>query len=704
MSPPRGTVRFDAFEVDLSAGELRKRGVRIKLSDQPFQILVALLERPGEIVTREQLRVRLWPDGTFVDFEHSLNSSVNKLREALGDTASAPRYIQTVPRKGYRFACEIQPETRAVAPQPEGRRKPTIWVAVAGLAFLAIAAIAVIAMAMKAPQQQALEVVPLTTSPGSELQPSFSPDGNYVAYTARADIFVKQVGGDSIRRLTTDPAPDVSPKWSPDGRHIAFARLLSRTNLPEAAILTVPAMGGPERLITKIRVRMIIGSASYLDWFPDSENLVISEVDAEHEQNALSGLSIRTGERWRLTDPPSRGTGDVDPAVSPDGRNLAFARVTGIERPSQIYVLKLSNARRAVGVPDTLTPQQNSRAPAWMPSGRELIFSSGAQHRKRLVRMEVGRPGTEQPLPFAAEGSMSLSAAISRNGDLTYPVFHGDVELIRTELRNDGRPVGNGTHFISSTFVDHLPDFSPDGRQVAFISNRTGSQQVWVADANGGSVRQLTSLPVDLEATWPRWSPDGRRIAFSTEPGVQVADIETGRVSMRIKDLGTEGSPEWSPDGKWLYVPANREGKVEIWRIPSDPAAGDEMVQVTKGGGANVRVSRYDGFIYYTKGRSPVELWRVSPAGGAETRLLEGVSNGANFFPARNGIYYIPSITDVRQTRIMLVDVRTGEREIAVRDAMPQWGLAVSPDGRTILHTENSGAMGSDLMLVRGFR
>ena len=108
-SPARKTLRFAVFEVDLAAGELRKNGTRIRLQEQPFQILVYLLDRAGEVVTREDLRQKLWPAHTFVDFDHSLNTAVNKLREALGDSASSPRYVETLARRGYRFLAPVQP-------------------------------------------------------------------------------------------------------------------------------------------------------------------------------------------------------------------------------------------------------------------------------------------------------------------------------------------------------------------------------------------------------------------------------------------------------------------------------------------------------------------------------------------------------------------------------------------------------------------
>jgi cholera toxin transcriptional activator len=116
-SPQKKTLRFAVFEVDLAAGELRKNGTRIRLQEQPFQILVYLLDRAGDVVTREELRQKLWPADTFVDFDHSLNTAVNKLREALGDSASSPRYVETLARRGYRFLAPVQPAESKSAPQ-----------------------------------------------------------------------------------------------------------------------------------------------------------------------------------------------------------------------------------------------------------------------------------------------------------------------------------------------------------------------------------------------------------------------------------------------------------------------------------------------------------------------------------------------------------------------------------------------------------
>ena len=219
-------VRFSVFELDLHTRELRKNGVRLKLQDQSFQILQALLERPGELVTREELRQRIWDDDTFVDFDQGLNRAVNKLREALGDGAAAPRFIETLPRRGYRFIAPVaEPNPLPEPPASRQPRKRIIGIA-AGL-LLVVGAGLWWRLGERTPAPP--EVVALNTFTGTESHPTFSPDGGQIAFAwdgekqDNSDIYVKVIGEPAALRLTTDPGFDGYPAWSPDGRQIAFA-------------------------------------------------------------------------------------------------------------------------------------------------------------------------------------------------------------------------------------------------------------------------------------------------------------------------------------------------------------------------------------------------------------------------------------------------------------------------------------------------
>ncbi len=257
-----------------------------------------------------------------------------------------------------------------------------------------------------------LQAVPLTGYPGSEFSSSFSPDGNQVAFCwdgenqDNLDIYVKMIGSETPLRLTTDPARDFSPAWSADGRRIAFLRAMPRQ---KAAVLLIPAIGGPERLVAEISD---VGgdSSSNLARGPDSKELVVTERTSPGDPFALFLLSTESGEKRRLTSPPAKSLGDSGPAFSPDGRSLAFARVLGF-LVSDIYLLALAEDLTPNGEPKRLTFQNlPSWSPTWTPDGREIVYARGLLVESMgLWRVSVSRSGEPERLPVAGEGASTRS-------------------------------------------------------------------------------------------------------------------------------------------------------------------------------------------------------------------------------------------------------------------------------------------------------
>ena len=224
---------------------------------------------------------------------------------------------------------------------------------------------------------EALQAIPLTSYPGSEFYSSFSPDGNQVAFCwdgenqDNLNIYVKMIGSETPLRLTTDPARDFNPAWSADGRTIAFLRGMPRQ---KAAVLLIPAIGGPERLVAEISDRAGIGTAPSLAWGPDGKDLVVAERSSLGDPFALFLLSTESGEKRRLTSPPAKSIGDGGPAFSPDGRSLAFVR-TLASPASDIYLLALAEDLTPNGEPKRLTFQNlPSWSPTWTPDGREIVY------------------------------------------------------------------------------------------------------------------------------------------------------------------------------------------------------------------------------------------------------------------------------------------------------------------------------------------
>ena len=329
--PARPPLRFSSFELDPHSGELRKAGVPVGLQEQSLKVLTELLERPGDLVTRAQLRQRLWPNGTFVDLEHGLNAVVNRLRETLGHSAESPRFIQTVPRRGYRFIAPVEGRSQAPAAVPE---PPTIalktrnrrWMVVGAAGIVLV--VAAIALLRKAPSVQtpSPSVVAITRLAGRESGPAFAPDGEQVAFAwsgekfNNTDIYVTLVGSTGVRRLTTDLADDFAPSWSPDGHRIAFLRRFGNS----ARIHLTSALGGPDSKLNNFPVGVVEAEGIFgaqITWSPDGRNIVAGR-DPRFSGGVVAGLyliPVDGGEPRAITR-PARSAFDGAPAFSANGR------------------------------------------------------------------------------------------------------------------------------------------------------------------------------------------------------------------------------------------------------------------------------------------------------------------------------------------------------------------------------------------------
>lgn len=269
MRQPSGIAakyRFGAFELDRELAELRKRGVRIKLQDQPYRLLCVLLENAGQVVTREALCSLLWPKDTFVEFERSLNAAVAKLRQTLGDSAENPRFIETVARRGYRFIAPVQLEADAqplpaAIPQPaelpSSPRAPSsnwkLWLVASAFVAVILVTTAIFAFRQSSGVKPLPELTRLTFDAGLTTEPALSPDGKLLAYasdrpgTGRLHIWLQQFIADGQAvQLTHGDFDDHQPAFSPDGSKLAF-----RSERDGGGIYVVPAVGGDAILLAK---------------------------------------------------------------------------------------------------------------------------------------------------------------------------------------------------------------------------------------------------------------------------------------------------------------------------------------------------------------------------------------------------------------------------------------------------------------------
>lgn len=707
---PNRTFRFGVFEVHEPSRELRKHGVRLKIQEQPFQILVLLLESPGEIVEREQIRRRLWSPDTFVDFDNAISSAVRKLRETLGDSADNPRFIETLPKRGYRFLhrVELQPPTEpSTEPKhaaPDGRAIIPVIVAVTVLL------VGLMTWWLKPSPKTGLAQltpVPLTAAQGSEQSPTFSPEGDRIAYvwaepstSNAAHIYVKTIGSGRSAPLTSAATADSDPAWSPDGRTIAFLRAQDRDD----ALYVVPAGGGVEK---KILGDLIVdrGAADgyhsgVLSWSPDSRLFAVALRKSVDESGSLYLISAENGEKTRLTT-PNAAASDQDPRFSPDGKSLLFTRC--VDRYTcGLYLLKMTPQYRAAAEPTILLDVKGIvLGTAWTSDGRGIVYSGfpDKTYDPRLMRFAVGNPDKVEPLSYA--GERVFAPIISRRGNrFAYLQSLTDFDIWQI------KPGKSSQRFAtSSTRHEAGPQYSPDGKRVAFFSNRSGAMNIWSSDADGNNLVQLTNSP-EYSGT-PRWSPDSRWLAFDRhlKSGwhVFVMAADGGQVRQLTTDDGDEVIASFSHDGKWIYYASNRTGRFEIWKAPS---IGGKGQLVTHKGGWVAFEAPNGRSIFYTKTPENLStsnsLWELPIGGTNERSVAVEPIYGRAFTVVDDGIYYVAAPAPGGKASIRFHNFSAAtNREIAPLDT-PGLGITVSPDRSSIL-TVLGARIGSNVMVVDDF-
>jgi Tol biopolymer transport system component len=551
--------------------------------------------------------------------------------------------------------------------------------------------------------------VPLTSYPGYELSPTFSPDGNQVAFAwyrgrttempDESDIYVKLTGLDDPVRLTKDDAIEFSPAWSPDGRYIAFLRALTPGHL---GVFIVPPIGGRERKVTEIQTDQDAFApflAPYIAWFPDSERMVVVDMPSSNPPAALFLVSVETGERQRLTSPPEGSLGDYFPAISPDGQTLVFSR-----NWSDLYYLALSGKPDTKAEPKRLTFMNALAGPAaWTPDGSAILFCLGTMHSAGLWRIPAptASTGSAKPEPLSFASQDVRQPVISRQNRLSYVHYTKDIDVWRLELRG-GRPAEKApVRLISSTRLDHDARYSPDGSRIAFASHRSGSHEIWVCNGDGSNAVRLTSFAGVYYTAGPRWSPDGRLIAFGSYPEGKRTAYVVGSEGGKPRPLDIDNIDGWSRDGKWIYFESKHGEPVDqVWKMP---AGGGPAVQVTRNSSSGSAVESPDGkLIYYLKWEAgdSSSLWKSSVQGGDETRVLESVLYD-NFAVVTNGIYFIAA---AERRSIQFLDFASGRIITVARIARnPVYGFSVAPDERWLIFTQIEDR-GSDLVLLENVR
>jgi Tol biopolymer transport system component/DNA-binding winged helix-turn-helix (wHTH) protein len=577
-----GRFRFGLFEADAESGELRKSGTRVRLQAQPFRVLICLLERPGEVVTREEIQQRLWGTDTIVDFDHSLGTAINKLREALGDSAENPRFIETLARRGYRFLAPVtvagirhderssrgadaggstqenqetthdeialvDPHPSASASATHSQRARIGAVATASAAVLLVAGSFLAGLRMRTSWTGPPLISQITfsgrVSPGDPLFESFpgtATDGSRIYFPQIENgqgVLAQALIADG--ETSTLPLPDelAAPSLgdiSPDG-----SRLLLRNHLATAAeqsLWIVSTTGGTARRIPGIL-------AHDAAWMPDGQRILYATGDDLYiardngtESRKLATLPGRSfWLRW-----------------SPDGNRLRLTLLNSETHTSNLWQVNSDGSGAHMLLENWNSLPAAECCGSWTDSGRYYVFQSARAGSNNIWAIpERGGlfGGSDKPIPIT-NGPLDYRAPIiERGGRRTFFIgLNTQAELLRYD-RGASIFMPSGTGLSIARRVE----FSRNADSVAWI--RQDDDSLWRSRGDGSERLQLTGRP--MQVFMMHWSPDGRQLVLmGRQPGkpwkVYTMDADGGHLQEVLNEGRSEADPDWSPDGKML--------------------------------------------------------------------------------------------------------------------------------------------------------
>lgn len=561
-APTAPRVRFGPFELDVAAGELRKSGTRIKLQPQPFRILQLLVEHTGTIVTREEIQRSVWDGSTFVDFEHGINFSINQIRAALADDAERPRYIETFPRRGYRFIASVevdeipQTESKTLAVDPEtpedgnGRKflrrfsdLPGVrrfWrtsrLIVTGLVLsLSVAVSYYFGFARTA---RVSRITQLTFSSRLEWWGRVTSDGSRLFYLERNGAYwnsmeVATAGGET----QTLPSPPIFPNMkifgiSPDGSQLLVAPFASRIgNMP---VWIMPLVGRAPRRVGDLM-------ANDATFSPDGKQIALAKTDGVFIAG-LDGSNPRkiasvAGENWYI-------------AWSPDGRLLRFTQQVSSSGPSSLWEVTPQGTNLRLVLPPA-TEQSMECCGRWTFDGAYYIFTSARNGHNELWALKEPFAG----IPWLRYKPVHLTSS---------PIFYGDAlpanqghilyalgqSMPQVELESVHVKTSQTERLLSGTNASEA-GYSPDGQWLCYVNE----DALWRSRPNGQERQQLAmNSPLHFIYA-PRWSPDSKSILFPEQTAgglfqMYIVPAEGGPLRAVLEPGHLRGCPDWSPDGQ----------------------------------------------------------------------------------------------------------------------------------------------------------
>lgn len=636
--------------VDTDTLRVLTRPEGTRLTPKAAAVLLQLARSSGRTLSRDDLLDEVWK-GT-CPTPDVLTQAVKDLRRALGEDLNSPRYVETLPRLGYRLVAEVRffdedpnarspdapaPRRSAEAPPPRAMR-PAKWLALAAaIGLAAIAAIAATrgrtspspAAAAEPPRWNIADRRSLTSDPGPELLPRISPDGQRIAYSVGEDapsgsrIVVRGIEPSRTSLLGGEAGEDCHPVWSPDGSSIAYMHHARG----ECTILLESAFGGHAREVAAC----VENTLDYFSWSPDARSLLMTSPSAANAR-IVTSVPVDGAPPRVLRYERDASDIDLDARHSPDGSLIAFRR--GTNPYSDLYVMPAEGGavRRITRLASRI------RGFDWLPGGDAIVFSSGHAGPQGLYVVSLDDAYVESLDVYPAEHPSAARATDA----VVYEIPRLRTQLARVPLDPaDGDPLA----LAPSTGNDGAPMMSPVDDRIAFVSDRSGSQQLWVHDPATGETHALTDAD-EPNLRYPVWRRDGSRLLITArgEGWGHLIEIDLATRKRTVLTSGEEdvryGVYSTTP-GRYMAVIKADDGARELVEFASEQGRAVERKVVARGVGRH-ELDLVEGSIWFTRINQP-GLFRIDPATGAEQLVTSAITpaNIDGWLVSGGQLYYI---------------------------------------------------------------
>lgn len=731
--------QFGNFRIDTDKQQLTRLGEEIDIRPRLFEVLLFLIRNRGKVVTREAILDQVWAGVAIEDA--NVSQAIHFLRRLIDDPSREESWILTIPKRGYLFVSDAtaedpdsnpdcssfesapaagwlpREESRSLATNRPGR------VALLGLASLVLALSFVIGLyIIFRSSVRSLKILSHYTIPSAQLDPEFSPDGQFLAFSGQGetggnqDIYLKSVDHDQRIRLTTHPAADRSPVWSPDGKRLAFLRW-SNADQEVAKVIVIDPESGLEDEVGLSR--------GALGWMPDGRGLIVNDLEPDADTQwrerpiVLFLLTPNSSARRQLTQsmkpgkPAMPGTVDTMPRAALYRETIAFLRTSGGPY-GEIYLLDLPSGQITQATQEDGTVsffrwglREGGFYLVSNRTGVSRLWHFGLPSFVSTIYGDRGQARLVDQMPY----QLSQFTTLPDPPLLAYAHQIRDDKVQLINLAREGGVNGSASCLLPAASGDEPPQFSPNGDRVAYLSTLGGGQGIWLA--NSDCTRQTRLMDVDpIRVDHLRWSPDGSRLVFELRAGNQT-EIWTIRTDgsrplrLTVTDL-EERDPSWSRDGQSIYYVAVVDGKETIRRLPAD--GGTSVLVVSSGGrepvesadGRSLRFVR-DGSLF------AFSLDEADDQPTLASRLVRPLSPWRIGRTAQLGPATVTFLADNTESAAVLgqLDLLTGKTEqigqIELGNPSALTRFSLSPNNRSLSIVLDQGSLG-ELTTVEGWR